>query len=312
MEKAGETLGIVIPCFNDWDALRLLLPRIHQALAGSGWRPAILVVDDASTEPLPEAWPAGVAILHLRCNLGHQRAIALGLYQTYSFSDAGAVIVMDGDGEDRAEDLPALLEEFERGGREEIVFAARGKRLESPLFQLLYHLYRLLHVALTGIEVRVGNFSVLPRPALTQLMAVSDLWNHYAAAVYRARLPYRLRVLDRGSRLAGKSKMNFVSLMVHGLTAISVFSDQVGARVLVASAILAGLTLAAAVACWIFGISGWALSAVGWAAVLVVQLVAFAVLFVFMIVSRRNAANFVLLRDAEFFILRPRAAALGR
>ncbi len=312
MENSGETLGIVIPCFNEWEALRLLIPRIFRVLAGSHWRPVILVVDDASTEPLPADWPPSVEILHLRCNLGHQRAIALGLYQMYSFSGASAVIVMDGDGEDRAEDLPALLEEFELGQRKEIVFAARGKRMESAVFQFFYSVYRWLHVALTGIEVRVGNFSILPRTALTRLMAVSDLWNHYAAAVYRARLPHRRRVLDRGRRLAGKSKMNFVSLMVHGFTAMSVFSDQVGARVLAASAALSVSTALAAGVCWLLGLQGWATSAVGWMGIFAVQALTFAVLFVFTIVSRRSATNFILLRDAQFFILSRTGGDLDR
>jgi hypothetical protein len=317
MENSGESLAIVIPSFNDWAALRLLLPRIELALAGSPWRPSVLVVDDASTEPTPAGWPDDVRILRLRCNLGHQRAIALGLYYVYSFTDAQAVIVMDGDGEDRAEDLPALLEEFERGRRAEIVFAARGKRLESRAFQFFYAVYRFLHVALTGLQLRVGNFSVVPRSALTRLMAVSDLWNHYAAAVCRARLPRRQLPIDKGSRLAGTSKMNFVSLLVHGLTAISVFSDQAGARILVGSLILAGLTLVVGIAFWMVGLNtgvtvpNWAASALGWTAVLVVQLLTFAVIFVFTIVSRRSATNFVLLRDAPFFILSQSGAGMA-
>src|SRR5581483_7157655 len=112
--------------------------RIDRALAGR--RASVLIVDDASTEAAPQEWPAcdsieAIEILHLRCNLGHQRAIALGLYHVHEFSDADAVIVMDGDGEDRAEDLPLLLDEFERGGRREVVFAARAKRMESLFFQ---------------------------------------------------------------------------------------------------------------------------------------------------------------------------------
>src|SRR5271154_4520820 len=138
MENSGESLAIVIPSFNDWAALRLLLPRIDRALTGSPWRHSVLVVDDASTEPVPEAGPSHIHILHLRCNLGHQRAIALGLYHVYTFTDANAVIVMDGDGEDRAEDLPALLAEFESGRRSGVVFAARGKRMESWAFQFFY------------------------------------------------------------------------------------------------------------------------------------------------------------------------------
>ena len=125
----------------------------------------------------------------------------------------------------------ALLAEYEKD-RRHVVFAARTKRMESVLFRVCYQLYRLVHRALTGIEVRVGNFSVAPRAALTRLMGVPDVWNHYAAAIHRARIPRKYLPLARGKRLAGESKMNFTSLLVHGLTAMSVFSDQVSARLL--------------------------------------------------------------------------------
>src|SRR6266567_1163619 len=132
MAFRGDSLTILIPSFNDWDALSLLLPRIDCALSRAGWRAVVLIVDDASTEPLPRGWPSqiysaieAVDVLHLRCNVGHQRAIALGLYQVHEFTESQVVLVMDGDGEDRAEDLPALLDEFERGGRQHIIFAAR-------------------------------------------------------------------------------------------------------------------------------------------------------------------------------------------
>jgi hypothetical protein len=235
-------------------------------------------------------------VLHLRCNLGHQRAIALGLYHAHEFTRAEAVVVMDGDGEDRAEDLPALLEEFERGGRREAVFAARTRRMESLTFQFFYHVYRILHHVLTGVEVRVGNFSVMPRLALTRLMAVSDLWNHYAAAVYRARLPRRLLPLARGKRLEGRSRMNFVSLLIHGLAAISVFSDQVSARLLAASAVFALLGLGLILR------TGMTFAAGVWLA-LAGQTLTFAIVFALTIVSRRSAVNFLLLRDAPHFIL---------
>src|SRR5712691_4138002 len=305
MSVPSESLLILIPCFNDWESVGLLMPAIDRALAGTKWRVSVLAVDDASTEAVPRNWLTGsldsiesVEILHLRTNLGHQRAIALGLYHAHEFTDAAAVLVMDGDGEDRAEDLPELLAEFERGGRREVVFAARGKRMERVAFRFFYCAYRIVHRLLTGIEVRVGNFSVIPRRALTRLMAVSDVWNHYAAAVYRARLPRRLLPLDRGRRLAGESRMNFVSLLVHGLTAISVFSDQVSARLLAASACLAGLALAMiALTVGIrlgtgFAVPGWATYTVGLLVIVVVQLLTFGALFVFTIGSRRSGTSF--------------------
>ena len=111
------------------------------------------------------------------------------------------------------------------------------------MFRFFYHIYRVLHRALTGVSVRVGNFSILPATFLTTLVAMSELWNHYAAAVFRSKLPFTMIPVPRGTRIAGRSRMNFTALVSHGLSAISVFGDIVGVRLLVAS--LAGSFLAA-------------------------------------------------------------------
>jgi len=310
------SLAILIPNFNDWESLRLLLPQVDQVLTGLEHRVSVLVVDDASTEPMPEDWPGqdfsalgSVEVLHLRSNQGHQRAIALGLYHLHEFTGVEAAMVMDGDGEDRPEDLAELLRAFLAEEGRQVVFAARTKRMESLGFRLCYRAYRLVHHALTGVVVQVGNFSVVPRSAMARLMAVPDLWNHYAASVYRARLPRRLVPLPRGRRLAGKSKMNFVSLLIHGLSAMSVFSDQVSARLLTAAVGFAvaamGLMGATAGIRWFtdLAIPGWATFTVGLLLVLVVQLLSFATLFAFLIASRRSSLNFLLTRDAPYFIL---------
>jgi polyisoprenyl-phosphate glycosyltransferase len=279
------------------------LPRIDQALASAGRTASVLIVDDASTDPLSgslaEMYSAigSIDILHLRCNLGHQRAIALGLYHLHEFTETDAVVVMDGDGEDRAEDIPALLDEFARCRNNEVVFAARAKRMESVFFQTFYRVYQVVHRILTGIGVRVGNFSVIPRRALSRLIASPDLWNHYAAAVYRARIPRRLLPLARGERLTGVSKMNFVSLLMHGLSAISVFSDQVSARILTASGAFSVIAIGIV-------LSGQATRATtGLLIALTVQVLTFAILFAFLIARARSSAAFILQRDAPYFIM---------
>ncbi len=315
MPSHSDSLVILIPNFNDWEPLQLLLNQLDTIASSLRWRTSVLVADDASTIPMPAGWPgrapaslAPIEILHLRANLGHQRAIALGLFHIHETRPGATVLVMDGDGEDRPADLQALLAEYERSGRRDAVFAARGKRMESFAFQFFYRLYRLLHHALTGIEVRVGNFSVLPPSALARLMAVSDLWNHYAAAVLRARLPRRLLPLARGSRLAGNSQMNFTGLLVHGLSAISVFSDRVSARLLTASILLGMGVALLATAAGIAAASGvtlppailYGLAMLGAVTVQSMLLTAF---FVFLIAHRRATPGFLLPRDAQHFIL---------
>jgi len=316
MVERRASLAILIPNFNDWDSLRLLLPQLDSAMEGLEHQVSVLVVDDASTEPMPEDWPGQdfkaldtVEILHLRSNQGHQRAIALGLYHLHELTDVEAVVVMDGDGEDRPEDVPELLRAYVAEAGRDVVFAARTRRMESLGFRLCYRAYRVVHHALTGVVVQVGNFSVVPRPAMARLMAVPDLWNHYAASVYRARLPRTLVPLPRGRRLAGESKMNFVSLLIHGLSAMSVFSDQVSARLLTAAVSFAvvamGLMGVTAGVRWFtdLAVPGWATFTVGLLLVLVVQLLSFATLFAFLIASRRSSLNFLLTRDAPYFIL---------
>ncbi len=302
-----DSLTILIPSFNDWEALSLLLPLVDRALTEAGRRASLLIVDDAGTDPMPPNFPGceltaldSLDILHLRCNLGHQRAIALGLYHLHEFTTADIVLVMDGDGEDRPQDIPALLDQYAHHDGD-VIFAARTRRMESLAFQSFYRAYQVVHFALTGVEVRVGNFSVMPRAALSRLMGSPDLWNHYSASVYRARLPKTLVPLPRGERLSGRSKMNFASLLMHGLSAIGVHSEQVSARLVTASAFFALIALASP----LFGklIPGWSGYATGWMIGLALQSLAFAMLFAFLIAGRRSSPGFIAQRDAPYYIL---------
>ena len=97
----------------------------------------------------------------------------------------------------RPRDVVRLIDEFGRDGKKTIIFAERAKRLEKVAFQLCYRLYCAIHWLLTGVRVRVGNFSIVPWQAVERLVVVSELWNHYAAAVFRARLPYRTVPMDQ-------------------------------------------------------------------------------------------------------------------
>jgi polyisoprenyl-phosphate glycosyltransferase len=314
---AVNQIAIVIPVYNDWSAVRQLLPLIDRALPCQA---RVLLVDDASNEELEGAWPqdfasiTDVSILHLRRNLGHQRAIAMGLVHVYqnwvdrNVLGVDAVVVIDGDGEDRPSDIPKLLEQFVAEGGSKVVFAARTRRLENVSFRFFYHAYRLLHKILTGVSVRVGNFSVLPPRALGRLMVVSELWKHYAAAVMRSRIPYTSVPIPRGPRLAGRSKMNFVGLLVHGLSAITMYGDEIGARLLALSAIaifiavalvgvVGGMHLFTGVA-----IPEWAIYVTGILLIIMAQALSASLALVYVIVSGRAELSFLPIRDAAYFI----------
>ena len=316
MEQDATTrLVILIPVFNDWNAVALLLPALDHALKDCPMNAEVLLVNDGSTEAVEPALVAqpfdhlrSVQILHLRRNLGHQRAIAVGLVHIHKHLPCAAVVVMDGDGEDRPRDVLRLIAEFRRHGQQTIIFAERAKRMEKATFQLCYRLYCAVHWLLTGMRVRVGNFSIVPWQAVERLVVVSELWNHYAAAIFRARLPYRTVPMDRGRRMTGESRMNFVALLVHGLSAISVFSDIVSARLLVAAsaftALLAGAAATMLAMRWAahLAIPGWAGSVAAILFLLLTQALLGAFLLVFIIISARANMSFIPSRDASHFV----------
>jgi hypothetical protein len=217
---------------------------------------------------------------------------------------------MDSDGEDRPDHVPLLLAEFAHTP-EAMIFAERRKRMEGVVFRLGYASYRALHRVLTGIPVRVGNFSLLPASCLTRLVCMAELWNHYAGAATRSRIPQRRLPLDRGSRLLGHSKMGgVVPLVMHGIAGIATFQDIVATRLVLASAGIAAV-LAAAMLVVLFirfetalAIPGWATYTTGLLLLLSIQILTIAFSLVLSLVSTRVAATFVPCRDYGMFIER--------
>jgi polyisoprenyl-phosphate glycosyltransferase len=310
-----EPLLILIPIFNDWQASALLLPQLDHTLDRHGLRAEVLLVDDASPTAPPVSFFRQqysaldrVDVLALRRNLGHQRAIAIGLAYAERHRPCRALAIMDGDGEDNPEDLPRLLARLETENNPHVIFAERTRRGEGLLFRAFYHLYRVLHLVLTGIPVRVGNFSVMSAPVLERLVAVSELWNHYAAAVFRSRIPYATVPTRRAKRLDGRSHMNFLALVIHGLSAILVHGEVVGVRlllgtlVMLTAALVSLLTFVGVGVLTHSSISEWVLIAGGLGGLLLLQGVTLSILLVFFTLSSRSNAAFLPVRDYQYFI----------
>jgi polyisoprenyl-phosphate glycosyltransferase len=305
---------ILVPVYNDWQSLRLLLDRLDGVLSGIGIHADVLVVDDGSPQAAPDLSDSrraidNIRILALRRNLGHQRAIAVGLSYIHEHLACDAVVVMDADGEDDPADVPGLIEacRAERGNA--IVFAQRAKRSEGPRFVVMYFLFRRLYRLLTGTDLRIGNFSVIPWAILRRLTVVSEIWSHYVGGVLKSRLPYKTVSCDRAPRLAGRSQMNLVSLIAHGLSAIAIHGDVLGVRLLIATSTLIVGALAAIIAAVVvrmytsLAIPGWATYVVALSVVILIQAIILSLFFIFIILSGRNAVGFIPQRDYSYFIL---------
>ena len=308
-------LVVLMPLRDDWLCAAELIRRLEKTISSHSCTIEIFVVDDGSVQKYnPDDFQGdfsviqAVRILRLRRNLGHQRAIAVGLVHIQKTINCDAVLVMDADGEDTPEGVVELLRAYSNTQGARAIFAERSRRSESLVFRSFYLLYRVLHRALTGISVRVGNFSILPSEYLNTLVVLSELWNHYAAAVFRSKLSLTMIPIARGTRIAGTSRMNFVALVSHGLSAISVFGDIVGVRFLIGSlagSLLAGLGIVLVVMIRLFtdwAIPGWATYATGSLAILMFQFITIAASFTFFILSNRTNLGFVPLRDCSLFV----------
>lgn len=308
-------LTIIMPVYNDWVSVKILLKRINEVFHQSQNRIQVLLVNDASAEYCPDklintklSSIYRVDVLNLKRNMGHQRAIAIALTHLYNSHSCDVICVMDADGEDRPEDIPKLLKTFYQKKQKNIIFAKRIKRMEGILFKIFYRCYQLLHKILTGRSVNIGNFSIVPYKYLSTLTVSSELWNHYAAAVCNLKIPFDSVPLPRDKRITGNSKMNFISLVIHGLSAISVFGDVVGTRILCAACginLLLILFLLAVFILRIFtdlAIPGWATFSSGLLLILFLQISATTASFLFYVLTNRNLSSFIPLRDYSLFI----------
>ena len=310
----ANQLAIVIPSHNDWHCLRLLIPRINGVLSGHGLTAALVIVDDASAESAPSDLAADLSaisscqVVRLRINLGHQRAIAVGLCFAHRNLSFERLLVMDADGEDRPEDILTLLRRSESNPAPRIIFAERAFRPAGVIFQTGYKFYRLMFRMLTGENIRFGNFSLIPISLLHRVIASPDLWNHYAVGLLKSRLPIDRIPCDRGKRLSGSSKMSLTSLVIHGLSAMSVYNDLIGARAFLAFAGLSagclGLGLLAVVVKFLtaLAIPGWATYSVGLSLTISLQAFTLSIFFIFLTLHSRTAATIIPEREYEQFI----------
>jgi glycosyltransferase involved in cell wall biosynthesis len=293
----------------------VLLRDLDGVLAGSALEADVLLVDDGSTASPSVEFGEGayvalkrIEVLALRRNIGHQRAIAVALAFAYERRRPDTLLIMDGDGEDAPSDVPRLVARLAETQGTSIIFAARQRRVESLGFRLFYTLYRLAHRVLTGIPVRVGNFSAVPGSLVGRLVVVSELWNHYAAAVFKARLPHESIPTTRARRLFGRSRMNFVALVAHGFSALSVHAELIGVRMLVVSTgavLLMGALIASVVGIRLFtslAIPGWATTAFGLLVILLLQAVGAAAFFIFLVLHGRSQPLFIPIRDYSYFV----------
>jgi glycosyltransferase involved in cell wall biosynthesis len=250
---------VVTPVYFDVPSFNELRRRILSVLAAdpkrAGWRVEFTVIDDsagrdelvAGLSELPD-----VRVIVPPFNLGHQRAIVYGVRATLAeLDDDDVIVTLDADGEDRPEDIPAILDALEAGGSHKIVLARRTKRHEAPLFKVMYACYGLLFRILTGKVIRTGNYGAYTA-ALGRGVIAHPYFNLcYSSSFISLETPVIYVPCERGQRYAGESRMGYSRLLMHGLSMLMPFLDRIALRALIAFSVtmIVGVTLSVVVVC---------------------------------------------------------------
>jgi len=229
-------IAIVTPVFNDWVCLKHLISDISKSLEGKVETIHLVAVNDCSTEMSNTSFDLGASMtfeqLNLITNVGHQRAILIGLCHCLEQQlDVDYVVVMDSDGEDNPKYILELLEQS-KGFDNKVVFAKRSKRSEKFSFKLFYKLYKIFFRLLTGKSISFGNFSCIPKSVLPRICNEPNFWNHYSSAMIKSKISFERIDTERSKRYAGTTKMNINSLILHGLSSISVYVESIIVRIL--------------------------------------------------------------------------------
>jgi len=258
--KLNDSLVIVTPVYEDTEASSQLFQEFAASFNSQVY---VVAVDDGSVrQPLDvsnieDAGLNGV-VIKLKRNVGHQRAIAIGLgYVAEHKADAQQVIVMDSDGEDLPESIKDLIMTLESDDVD-VVVAERKSRVETLRFRTFYIVYKWLFRLLTGRKISFGNFMALKPAAVKRLVSMQELWIHVAGCVLTSKLRVATCSLDRGPRYAGQSKMNFVGLALHGFKGLMVFAEDVLVRVGIACALVAFLSVMGSVVAVALKVIGFA------------------------------------------------------
>ena len=167
-----------------------------------------------------------IKIFNMKKNQGHARCNAFGIKYIFEQEEFDNLIVMDGDGEDRPQEIKDLINQSIKDPNKSIV-AKRIKRSEGFFFQLLYKFHKLLTLFFTGQNINFGNFTCLTKADVGVLSTKESLWNSFSGTL-KKNIKYFNEINSiRGSRYYGPSKMRFLQLILHSLSIISVFKYQV-------------------------------------------------------------------------------------
>jgi len=223
-------IAILIPIYNDWQSVFKLIENINSKVSTLGSEFSVIIVNDASTESSPDFSTnldnlKSVQIINMKENEGHARCNATGLKYINEKEEFDYVIPMDGDGEDRPEELSLLIEKIKEYPNT-VITANRVKRSEGFIFKFCYEAHKYLTLVFTGQTIKYGNYTCLPRSVVDKMVNESATWSSFSGSLAKVAKDRKSIPSIRDKRYFGLSKMSFFNLLKHSLSIIAVFKKM--------------------------------------------------------------------------------------
>ena len=224
-------IKILIPVYNDWQSTLKLIDEINGLSINSKFQISIIIINDASNHDRPNNEKdygniQSLKIINMKINQGHARCIATGLKYIYQKEEFDYIIPMDGDGEDRPEEIKEFLNKIDESNGRAII-GQRVKRSEGLIFKICYQIHKLITLTFTGKSIRFGNYTCLPKTIVEKMINEKATWNSFSGSLTKLEKDLLPIPSSRGPRYFGPSKMSFFNLLKHSLSIISVFRKTV-------------------------------------------------------------------------------------
>ena len=222
---------ILIPVYNDWQSASKLLEDINLNIKGLNQEFSVIIVNDASTDKQSINATnlenlSSIMVINMKENRGHARCIASGLKHIHEKEKYDYIIPMDGDGEDRPEEIKNFVENINFSPDKAIV-GERVKRTEKLIFKICYKIHKALTYLSTGQSIKFGNYTCLPKLTVEKMINEKATWSSFSGALQKVEKDKVEVPSERGVRYFGPSKMSFLNLIKHSLSIISVFKFNV-------------------------------------------------------------------------------------
>ena len=218
---------VLTPVYNDWQSVYKLIDEINNISLDQEFEISVYIFNDYSNHDRPAFEKnleniTSIKIFNMKKNQGHARCIATGLKYIFEKDNFDYVIPMDGDGEDRPEEIEFFLDQIKKSKDKPIV-GERVKRSEKMIFKFCYQLHKFLTLVFTSKSIKFGNYTCLPRSIVEKMINEKATWNSFSGSLKKIENDLISIPSIRGNRYFGPSKMSFINLIKHSLAIISVF-----------------------------------------------------------------------------------------